>query len=121
MSRAQHIVEQLLDEAVLLPVSRWAFKHLAEQYGKRLLKITPDHVRREHAKDIEACIAAFRQNPRPITVGDGAWWMPFPYGWRLLGENDQAKTLIGPSETISAERIENPYLPEVHKSYWRGK
>lgn len=91
-----------------------------EQYAKRIEEI-PEDVRKDHMRDIEAQFRAFRANRAPITVSDKAWWMPFPFGWRLLGENDQAKTIITPAQTIVADKVENPFLPEVHQSWWRGK
>lgn len=118
MLTARRIVEELLDEAILLPVQRWAFRHLAERYAMRLEKI-PMPERLDHMRAVEQMIERFRNNRKPITVGDGAWWMPFPMGWRLLGENDQAKTLILPSETIAAERVENPFLDPGDTAYWR--
>ena len=99
MLTARRIVEELLDEAILLPVQRWAFKHLAERYAVRLEKI-PMPERLEHMRAIEQMIERFRNNRNPITVGDAAWWMPFPKGWRLLGENDQAKTLTCPRKPL---------------------
>lgn len=105
---------------MLLPVQRWAFKHLAERYAKRLEKIQMPE-RLDHMRAIEAMIQQFRKNTKPITVGDAEWWMPFPLGWRLLGENDQAKTLLSPTETISAEVVENPFLSPADRTWWRGK
>lgn len=118
MLTARRIVEELLDEAILLPVQRWAFKHMAERFAERLEKL-PIGERKQNADAILLMIDRFRNNRKPITVGDGAWWMPFPMGWRLLGENDQAKTLILPSETIAAERVENPFLDPGDTTYWR--
>lgn len=120
MLTARRIVEELLDEAILLPVQRWAFKHLAERFAQRLEKL-PISERKHNAEAVLSMVDRFRNNRQPITVGDAAWWMPFPLGWRLLGENDQAKTLILPSETISAEEVDNPLLSASERTWWKRK
>jgi hypothetical protein len=120
VATARQIVEQLLEEAILAPYAQWDLRHLMKQYKIKLLRI-PDNVRADHAKDVLENIVAFSKNTRPITVGDDKWWMPFPYGWRLGGTGQRVKTVMEPSETIATERVENPFLPEVHRSWWRDK
>ncbi len=118
MTRALRIVEQLLDEAILAPYVQWDLDHLKEQYAERIMLI-PASIRPAHMLDIEANFLAFHANTEPIIVGDGKWWMPFPFGWRLCGDNSVVKTILDPSRTIATERVENPFLPLVHRSWWR--
>lgn len=120
MVTAQQIVEQLLEEATLAPYAQWDLRHLVKQYRVKLERI-PEDVRADHAKDVLENIAAFSKNTAPITVSDKMWWIPFPYGWRLCGTGPVVKTVLEPSETIVADKVDNPFLPEVHKSWWRGK
>jgi hypothetical protein len=117
---ARRIVGELLEEAILLPVQRWNFRHLIERYAERLEKI-PMLERPDHARAVEGMFVRFRLNTKPITVGDAAWWMPFPMGWRLIGENDQVKSILDPTQTITVERVENPLLSSSDQTYWRGK
>lgn len=104
------------------PVEQWNLTlslHIIRQFKARLAKIHPASMRDMHAKAIAENIAAFRRSKTPVVVGDGKWWMPFPFRWRLLGENSAVNTIIGPTETIGTEQVENPFLPEVHKTHWR--
>jgi hypothetical protein len=120
VTRALRIVEQLLDEAILAPFIQWDLEHIMKQYKKRI-RMIPENIRLDHMRDIEANFRAFNANTQPIVVGDRMWWMPFPFGWRLCGDNSIAKTMLAPSQTIVAERVENPFLPPAHESWWRGK
>jgi len=117
---ARLVIAQLLEEAILSHPSQWDLPHLAKQYRIRLKRI-PEDMRAAHAAAIEANFGAFHKNRTLITVGDGQWWMPFPFGWRLCGDGVLVKTILEPSETIATEMVKNPLLPEVHKSWWRDK
>ena len=115
-------MEQLLDEALMAPVDQWNLTlslHIIKQFKARLAKIQPASMRDLHAKAIAENIAAFRKSKTPVVVGDGPWMMPFPFHWRLLGENSAVNTIIGPSETIAVEWAVNPFLPKIHQSHWR--
>lgn len=115
---AQWIVERLLDEAILAPVSQWKMRHIAARYDERILKI-PEAMRKEHMRAIEACVICFSKNRTPIRVGDGEWWFPFPYGWKSLGTGAIVGTIFDPSQAAPGEMIENPFLPEGHMSWFR--
>lgn len=106
----------------MAPVDQWNLTlslHIVKQFKARLAKIKPESMREAHAKAIVENVEAFRRSRVPVVVGDGLWMMPFPFRWRLLGENSAVNTIIGPSETLAVEWVANPFLPEIHQSHWR--
>ena len=124
MTRAQRIVEELLEESVqLVPIGpAWNMGHIADQIEERLQQHIDPLAHDTHRKSLVEMFRIFDEHPDfVIMVGDLNWQMPMPVGWRLLGEGNVANSIIDPSQTHDAEWVDNPLLPKIYRSYWRDK
>ena len=117
--RARRIVEQLLQEATLNPVLLWPVEYLARRIAERMEDVAPGE-RLEHEKALGEIFQAFHRNKKPIQTPDEKWWMPFPYGWRLIGNGKRVITIISPKQVCAEIYTENPFISNIHKTYWRG-
>jgi len=104
-------------------MTQWDLPHIQKQYAKRLKKIPPLE-KGNHMTAMNEMFDIFAANWATTCthmVGSGLWQMPLPWGWRLLGNGNNAHTVIGPGDASAAEWIENPLLPDIYKGFWRDK
>lgn len=115
----------ILQEGRLKKPDEWPDfrKHLWPRFRKRVI----DEGNEEWLTDILENVRALAIGSTAVATPEpelpknpaGFWWMPLPFGCRLLGEREVATSILHPSQTIIRPMICNPYLPEVHRTYWR--
>jgi hypothetical protein len=107
----------------LKPTTEWTrLPHIIQRMRERIPGTMPPTAKKadwdERIREVGQHLGLFRVGTVPIHVLNSAeWQMPLPYGYRLIGFGDEARSF---TEGANAQPlVDNPYLSDIDYTHWR--
>jgi len=107
----------------LKPSNEWTrMPHILGRMRERIPRTMPPTAKKadhdERIREIGRYIGLFRVGTVPVyTLRSAEWQIPLPYGYRLLGFDDEARSF---TEGANAQPlVDNPYLTDLDYTHWR--
>ena len=111
---------------LLKPMREWRAlaSHFAPQMAKRVPLRMPAGSSKEDIDkrfyELNAHLLQFNTASIPVYVLKGReWHIPLPYGYRMLGKDDEVYTFIDGAN--AQPMVDNPYLEDVHYTHFRNE